>query len=61
MMILESVETSSLSLGVVRESWDCELTPGFGSTVGFHTDLRIFDNDNQPAGGGKRVTGALSS
>ncbi|XP_068762522.1 transient receptor potential protein-like isoform X2 [Montipora capricornis] len=48
MMILESVDTSSLSFGVVPESWDCKDTPGQKGTVGFHTDLKIFDFDYQP-------------
>ncbi|XP_068762523.1 uncharacterized protein [Montipora capricornis] len=48
MMIRESVETSSLTLGVVCESWDCEITPGFGGTVGFNTDFKVFDFDHQP-------------
>ena len=48
MMILESVDTSSLSFGVVPESWDCKDTPGQKGTVGFHTDLKIFDFDHEP-------------
>ncbi|XP_068673143.1 transient receptor potential cation channel subfamily M member 7-like, partial [Montipora foliosa] len=57
MMILESVEASSLTLGVVCESWDCKITPGFRGTVGFNTDLRIFDFSRLPGFGGKEVTG----
>ena len=73
MMILESVDTSSLSLGVVPGSWDCKDTPGKKKkTVGFHTDWKIFDFDYEPVckqeevkreskPWTKKVTGALSS
>ncbi|XP_068762524.1 uncharacterized protein [Montipora capricornis] len=48
MMIMERVETSVLTLGVVCESWDCEHMPGFRGTVGFRTDLKIFNFDYKP-------------
>lgn len=59
--MLEGTEKKKLSVGVVREAYDEELTPGFGDTVGFHTDLRIFDNIKQSFHGGHRATGMIRS
>ena len=50
-----------LTLGVLCESWDFETTAGFRGAVGFRTDLKIFDFDEQPDKCETQVTGALIS
>lgn len=60
-MALESADKMRLFVGVVGKPYDQEMAPGFGGTVGFHTDLKIFDLEKQTYVGGRQATGAISS
>ena len=57
MLVLESTEEKKLSVGVVGKPYDKKLSPGYRGTVGFHTDLRIFDSEQQSYLGGHEATG----
>lgn len=56
-MLIESADKGRVSLGVVDSSYNHGLAPGLGGSVGFNTDLKMFDNEKQTPSGGKQVTG----
>lgn len=59
-MLIESADKGRVSLGVVDSSYNHGLAPGLGGSVGFNTDLKMFDNEKQTPSGGKQVTGMKS-
>lgn len=59
-MLLGNADKGRVSLGVVDSSYNNGLAPGLGGSVGFNTDLKMFDNEKQTPSGGKLVTGKKS-
>lgn len=59
-MLIESTDKGRVYLGVVDSSYNHGLAPGLGGSVGFNTDLKMFDNEKQTPSGGKHVTGKKS-
>ncbi|XP_068684413.1 uncharacterized protein [Montipora foliosa] len=56
-MLLESAEKGRVSIGIVDSSYNHGLAPGLSGSVGFNTDLKMFDIERQTPSGGKQVTG----
>ena len=59
-MLIESADKGRVSLGVVDSSYNHGLAPGLCGSVGFNTDLKMFNNEKQTPSGGKQVTGKKS-
>ena len=60
-MLLESADKGRVSIGIVDSSYNHGLAPGLSGSVGFNTDLKMFDIERQTPSGGKQVTGKRSS
>ncbi|XP_068731242.1 uncharacterized protein [Montipora capricornis] len=56
-MLLESADKGRVSIGIVDSSYNHGLAPGLYGSVGFNTDLKMFDIERQTPSGGKQVTG----
>ena len=60
-MLLEGADKGRVSIGIVDSSYNHGLAPGLSGSVGFNTDLKMFDIERQTSSGGKQVTGKRSS
>lgn len=56
-MLLEGADKGRVSIGIVDSSHNHGLAPGLSGSVGFNTDLKMFDIERQTSSGGKQVTG----